>query len=356
MATHRMTNTPFSSSTQTKPFKLKENKIPSLVSCPSSPSQPVASSFLFEKPFIQSSNFYETKQPEAECENAVSESLFIEKTTTNTTTTTIKTEVELEKLVIKSNARFADEPEYRMNHERRGFAVIINNKNFEPRLEMPPRDGTDKDASCLEHSLKRLGFDTNVFNNCRASAMREILANFARIDHSDTDCFVCVLLSHGDNGVVYGTDRDVEIEHLIQPFKYNRSLAGKPKIFIVQACRGSKYMEGVDTNPYSIEYVNKIPMEADFLIAYSTIAGYYSWRNSLSGSWFIQSLAMLLNEYGDKLEIMQLLTAVNRRVAFYYESNTNEPSLNGKRQVPCIVSMLTKELYFKPKLQVVSNR
>ena len=49
-------------------------------------------------------------------------------------------------------------------------------------------------------------------------------------------------------------------------------------------------MEGIDSNPFEIQYVNKIPMEADFLIAYSTIAGYFSWRNSVKGSWFIQSL------------------------------------------------------------------
>ena len=44
---------------------------------------------------------------------------------------------------------------------------------------------------------------------------------------------------------------------------------------------------------------------------------------------------------------MQLLTAVNRRVAYYYESNTNDPEMSGKRQIPCIVSMLTKEVYFR---------
>ena len=27
---------------------------------------------------------------------------------------------------------------------------------------------------------------------------------------------------------------------------------------------------------------------ADFLLAHSTVAGYYSWRNTASGSWFIQ--------------------------------------------------------------------
>jgi caspase 7 len=91
-------------------------------------------------------------------------------------------------------------------------------------------------------------------------------------------------------------------------------------------------------------------MEADFLVAYSTIAGYYSWRNSQNGSWFIQSLCHVLNERGRTDELLQLLTAVNRRVAYHFESNTADPAMSGKRQIPCIVSMLTKELYFRPKL------
>jgi len=50
-------------------------------------------------------------------------------------------------------------------------------------------------------------------------------------------------MSHGDEGIVYGVDKPIEIDQLIQPFKQNRTLAGKPKIFIVQACRGSCFME-----------------------------------------------------------------------------------------------------------------
>ena len=29
-----------------------------------------------------------------------------------------------------------------------------------------------------------------------------------------------------------------------------------------------------------------LPSEADFLYAYSTVPGYYSWRNSQRGSWY----------------------------------------------------------------------
>jgi len=56
-------------------------------------------------------------------------------------------------------------------------------------------------------------------------------------------------------------------------------------------------MEGVDSNPFETQYVNKLPMEADFLFAYSTVSGYFSWRNSTNGSWFIQSLCNYILNY-----------------------------------------------------------
>ncbi len=232
----------------------------------------------------------------------------------------------------QSLMRFADESEYRMNNLRRGIALIINNKRFDPRLDMPVREGTDRDAACLEFTLSKLGFDLKIAHNCTASFMRELLFKWARADHSDNDCFVCIIMTHGDEGVVYGVDKSIELDLLIQPFKQNKTLAGKPKLFFVQACRGSNFMEGIDSNPFEVNYVNRIPMEADFLFAYSTVAGHYSWRNSTNGSWFIQSLCQVLDEHGKQLEIMQLLTAVNRRVAYYYESNTNDPEMSGKRQ------------------------
>ena len=32
----------------------------------------------------------------------------------------------------------------------------------------------------------------------------------------------------------------------------------------------------------------RTPLYSDFLLAHSTVSGYYSWRNTVQGSWFIQ--------------------------------------------------------------------
>lgn len=55
-------------------------------------------------------------------------------------------------------------------------------------------------------------------------------------DHSNSASFVCVLLSHGEDGGLYGTDGFEKFENLTRYFKGDncRSLVGKPKLFFIQ--------------------------------------------------------------------------------------------------------------------------
>jgi len=77
--------------------------------------------------------------------------------------------------------------------------------------------------------------------------------------------------------------------------------------------------------------------------------GYFSWRNSTKGSWFVQAICKVFNEHGTRKEMMSLMTRVNHMVAFEFESNASKEFMNRKKQVPSIMTMLTKELYFSPK-------
>lgn len=57
--------------------------------------------------------------------------------------------------------------------------------------------------------------------------------------------FVLVITSHGDEGTVIGSDgvhiKLTDIYGLLAP-KYFPSMKGKPKLIIIQACAGSKYL------------------------------------------------------------------------------------------------------------------
>ena len=66
-------------------------------------------------------------------------------------------------------------------------------------------------------------------------------------DHTAYDCLVCCVLTHGVLGHVYGSDgRIVRIQQLTRCFSSSRcpSLAGKPKLFFIQACQGRDKQEG----------------------------------------------------------------------------------------------------------------
>ncbi|XP_051474928.1 caspase-3 [Apus apus] len=237
---------------------------------------------------------------------------------------------------------------YRMDYPEMGECVIINNKNFHRDTGMSPRSGTDADAASVREVFMKLGYKIKINNDLSCRDIFKLLKNVSEEDHSKRSSFVCVLLSHGDEGLIYGTDGPLELKTLTSLFRGDRcrTLAGKPKLFFIQACRGTELDSGIEADSGSDETMcQKIPVEADFLYAYSTAPGYYSWRNSAEGSWFIQSLCKVLKEHARKLELMQILTRVNRRVA-EYESCSTRQDFNAKKQIPCIVSMLTKEFYF----------
>ncbi|KAL3864304.1 hypothetical protein ACJMK2_005996 [Sinanodonta woodiana] len=252
-----------------------------------------------------------------------------------------------------------DDDEYIMSHKKRGKMIIINQKLFHRELRkdgINEREGTDVDYKALRETFRKLGFDVQTHVNVHAKSMLEIMSKAAAEDHGDRDCFACAILSHGEEGMVYGYDRKVPIADLVRPFIGDNcpSLDNKPKLFFIQACRGMKFDHGTEvgvdmTDGPEVQLGDSIslPGEADFLFAYSTVSGYYSWRNSGRGSWFIQSLVKNLDLYGKKkVDLVKLLTQVNKDVAQNFEStNDEEEMFNRAKQVPCITSMLTKKIY-----------
>jgi caspase 7 len=77
------------------------------------------------------------------------------------------------------------------------------------------------------------------------------------------------------------------------------------------------------------------------------VAGYYSWRNTTRGSWFIQALCDQLKHRGFEMDLVTLLTFVSQRVAFDFESNCpDSPTMHQQKQIPCIMSMLTRLIQF----------
>ncbi|XP_065185519.1 caspase-3-like isoform X1 [Sycon ciliatum] len=265
---------------------------------------------------------------------------------------------------------------YPMAHSKHGLALIINNRNF--TCGMKDRAGSDVDAKALASTYKHLGFTVHTLTNQTGQQIRDNLYSLATHNHTNYDAVIITILSHGLEGKLYGTDGDlVEVSQITSYYKGDvaTTLVGKPKIFILQACRGAtfdaglestdspadssatdesqltdeevfrKFLDSVPANSKSPEeetdgHLGSLPVEADMLIAYATVPGYVSWRNSERGSWFIQALVKVLNERAKKEHLMDMLIMVNHLVATEFQSKGRQ------KQMPAPVSQLRKKLFF----------
>ncbi|XP_037948387.1 caspase-like [Teleopsis dalmanni] len=246
--------------------------------------------------------------------------------------------------------------EYNMNHRNRGQALIFNHEHFDiPNLKS--RAGTNVDCDNLREALEYLDFDVLVYKDCKLNNIFHYIDKAASMDHTDNDCILIAIMSHGEMGYIYAKDAQYKLDSISHYFTAQNcaTLAGKPKIFLIQACQGDRLDAGVmlrktETDSASGGMDYKIPLHADYLFAFSTIPGFYSWRNTTNGSWFMQSLVKEIKENGKKLDMLTLLTFVNQRVAVDFESCVpDSPIMHQQKQIPCVTTMLTRILRFSDK-------
>ena len=129
-----------------------------------------------------------------------------------------------------------------MDKSPHGLAIIINNKEFLPSSGMHryPRNGTNVDRDALDKVLSRLNFNTVVYDNQSVYDTNKIFKELARRDFSNDNALIVCILTHGEEGILYATDGTIQIRDMMRWFK-GSNLAGKPKIFIFQACQGKKF-------------------------------------------------------------------------------------------------------------------
>ncbi|XP_018370955.1 PREDICTED: caspase-1-like [Trachymyrmex cornetzi] len=252
---------------------------------------------------------------------------------------------------------------YNMNHNNRGKCIIFNHEDFSLSTQMK-REGSAKDAERLQKTFGDLGFDVELHNDFKFSEIQKVLKRVSQLDHTDNDCLCVITLTHGvKKDIICANDVMYESNELWKPFAADKclTLAGKPKLFFIQACRGDesddgiqliapRSLKGTETDSAYTSY--SIPIHADFLLAHSSIEGFYTWRSPYEGTWYIQSLCDILDEHGTTMDLMKMLTLTARKVATEFSSSNPEyRTLHNKRQVPSVTTMLIRSVYFPPKLK-----
>ncbi|XP_033125401.1 caspase-3-like isoform X3 [Anneissia japonica] len=301
----------------------------------------------------------------------------------------VKTAEEVLKMKVSKGSYSSDMTDnsqnYQMKRKPRGRALIVNNRDFR---SMPLRTGTDVDARQLESLFDNLGFSVESITNMKYDDFNMKINDYSKMNHSQYDCFIFAVLTHGINGALYTVDeRLVQVDDILKCFSGEGcpTLTGKPKIFFIQACRGEMFDQGVEATDspdgssvdpclqslnkvgdadngnelvekmlkVEIEVVDepdawvkqqsKLPSHSDMLVAYATVPGYVSWRNSERGSWFVQALTETIKECARDEDLLSMMTMVNNKVARAFESSSGR-----NKQMPAPVTMLTKKLFFFP--------
>lgn len=263
-------------------------------------------------------------------------------------------------------------PVYSMMRQPRGLAMIIDIETYDNDIQ-ERRLGSHVDVSNLTQLLEGLQFTVSVQKDLSIRQFYKAITEFCNNKmHEECDMAVVAILSHGKDGVVYSADgQSINMEYIYEFFNNKNCpmLQGKPKFFIVQACRGDlpdtgvfqeteisysvnpkkRRAAGTDTDalpsgPIVSDVSRARPTWEDMLIAYSTIPGYASIRDHENGTWFIQSLVEVFMNHAHDTELVDLLRMTSERLSQF----TNE---QGEKQT-CNVEMrhLYKRIYFNPGL------
>nr|XP_003705392.1 PREDICTED: caspase-1-like isoform X1 [Megachile rotundata]XP_012145508.1 PREDICTED: caspase-1-like isoform X1 [Megachile rotundata]XP_012145509.1 PREDICTED: caspase-1-like isoform X1 [Megachile rotundata] len=242
---------------------------------------------------------------------------------------------------------------YNMSLKHRGICIVFNHETFSSGVG-EKREGSNVDVASIKATFSQLGFkDVQVHNNLKFAEFDTVMDDLTNVDYTDYSCLCVFVLTHGNsNGMLYTNDLGYPSDYLWKRFTADncKTLTGKPKLFFIQACRGSNVDAGI---PLCSTQSNsgssyKLPVQADFLIAYSTLDDHVSWRDPSNGSWYLQTLCNVINTHWTTTDLLKMLTITARKVATEYVSQHDDVNLNEMVQMPTFTSTLTRDLLFTP--------
>ncbi|XP_076082668.1 caspase-6-like [Mytilus galloprovincialis] len=289
---------------------------------------------------------------------------------------------------------------YEKKPGQRGLALIVN---FMFHGETSERKGSDVDCKNLTHFFKeelKYQVECTTRDMTKLELMKyfqEIVRLYLEVNSKDYHSFICVIMSHGNEDGILTTNGLITVEEIKKPFK-NKSggkFNGKPKLFLIQACRGKEEQEKVVvsdcfgtkihtghvgrydefpgnrqrrsfvetsgikpgildqpsassevfyTDAHSYSSTN-VPTDADIIVAHATTPGYISFRNKYEGAFFIRAfLSVAKNKYNEE-HIEEILRNVRRELAMNPEYALQSGSLAGKCQMGMLETTSTKKFF-----------
>ncbi|XP_014470769.1 PREDICTED: caspase-3-like [Dinoponera quadriceps] len=263
------------------------------------------------------------------------------------------------KIKLQKAVQFVDDENglislYPMRSNPRGLVLLITNILYEK-----PRLAAEHDENNLTELFQEMGFHVISKKNLKGKEIKDEVKKFSKREElANVDsCFV-IISSHGrENEVNHGTEilgvdtgqKDAEkvfCDEILDYFTVDAcsKMAGKPKIFIFQLCRGLrkqkiKYERLVtDIIPIDPENMDEevkpdntillgpkysIRNYADMLVVYSTLPGHVAYRDTETGSWFIQILCSVFMSFARECHVQDLFNIIDSQLQRLRTSDDN---------------------------------
>ncbi|XP_014603676.1 PREDICTED: caspase-2-like [Polistes canadensis] len=259
---------------------------------------------------------------------------------------------------VKKGDKFSSSPHevikcYQMRSKPRGLVLIITNIDYKSDI-LKSRKSAIHDQTNLKKLFEEMGFFVETHCDLTGQEIKDCVTSFSkRKELLNVDSCFIIVSSHGNGPGRKGEEDCTEIEGVDNytdqiPHGYTKVfcsdvincftseacpyLAGKPKIFIFQLCRGNKiqtittskimpkrvtdstedYIPGNNSNFIFKKKV--IRNYSDMLIAYATLPGHVAFRNNITGSWFILIFCEVFMNHACELHMCDLFTIVDSRL------------------------------------------
>ncbi|NXS42358.1 CASP3 protein, partial [Balaeniceps rex] len=237
-----------------------------------------------------------------------------------------------------------------MAQPRQSRALVIVNTNFyssDGEVGLGTRRGAKREAEKLSTVLSRLDYKVKLMHNKTAEEIEDLYRQERCHEHGEY--FVSIISSHGEEGIVFGCDSEpVKLTRIFQILSSEKRplLTKIPKIFFIQACRGTEFDQGVvlecdsgEPEPDCFSGYLSIPPQTVVMFACSP--GYGAFLN-IAGSMFLQALLKVLEGEERHLALNRLLTRVSWEVAFRCQARG---TYEGCKEMPCFVTNLLQEVF-----------
>ncbi|XP_076084161.1 uncharacterized protein LOC143054951 [Mytilus galloprovincialis] len=266
---------------------------------------------------------------------------------------------------------------YEKKPKQRGLVLIVN---FMFSGRDNERRGSEKDVNELtDFFRKELDYQVEYRSDMTKSELQDcfndIESQYLTEKSTDYHSFVCIVMSHGNKKGIKTEDEHISVMEITKPFKNKPGgkFNGKPRLFLIQACRGQQKQKKVDvsnTLDQTSEHdecpgysqsrsgtssssdddyytdgstdIPKVPIDADIIVAFATTPGYKAIRHLRLGSHFIRAFLDVAGKKYEDFDVEDILRYVRRELA----ENSKYDRKSGKCQMGIVESTSRKKFFF----------